>query len=217
MSLTSQDSRLSSLFFFPRPISDDHQERCYPNTPAKTAHGNSSLLQLLATALHPTLEARNRAETCLWHWEGGLLTLLPSMRASVPSFWQPICFQLCLKPHSGQGYTLTRQLHLLGSSSMFQTLQRLETAAGQSPLLPKQGQGDIPPWEESSKHLCSPWPDGARPHASTKPEHLYQSGIYVIRNHLGFILSERQFSSPDLLLKLRLAGLEGALHAALKY
>lgn len=137
--------------------------------------------------------------------------------ASLPSLWQPICFQLCLKPHSGQDYALTRQLHLLGSSSVFQNLRRLETAAGQSPLLPKQGQGDIPPWEESSKHLCSPWPDGARPHASTKPEHLYQSGIYIIRNHLGFILSERQFSSPDLLLKLRLAGLEGTLHAALKY
>lgn len=36
----------------------------------------------------PTLEAREAAEICLWHWEGGLLMLLPSRRAFMPDLWQ---------------------------------------------------------------------------------------------------------------------------------
>ena len=39
---------------------------------------------------------------------------------------------------------------------MFQILQRLETAAEESPLLLKQGQGDVPPWKESSNTAAAP-------------------------------------------------------------
>lgn len=97
MSLSSQDSRLSSRLF-PRPTSDAFRERCYPPT-TKCTRQNSLFLhsavislchftQVLASTLHPTAETRKAAEICLWHWEGGLLTLLPSVRALVPDFWQ---------------------------------------------------------------------------------------------------------------------------------
>lgn len=94
-SLSSQDLRLSS-HLFTRPTSDDHQERCYPSTTKCTSQNCIFLhsagvtycrfTQLLATTLHPTLEARKAAEICLWHREGGLLTLILSVRALVPNF-----------------------------------------------------------------------------------------------------------------------------------
>lgn len=89
MSLSSRDFTSSFLH------TCDPQERCYP--PTSSQHCRSlpraeitpcNLTQPLAAALLPALEARNAAEICLWHWEGGLLMLLPSRRAFMPDLQQ---------------------------------------------------------------------------------------------------------------------------------
>lgn len=70
---------------------------------------------------------------------------------------------------------------------MFQVLQSLGTAAKGSPLLPAQGQGDVPSWKES-RNTSTVY---SLIHAPLqKPEHLYQSAIDIIRNYLGFIFNE---------------------------
>lgn len=78
-----------------RPISNDPQERCYPPSSSQECRSlprveitPCSLTQPLAATPLPALEAREAAEICLWHWEGGLLMLLPSRRAFMPDLWQ---------------------------------------------------------------------------------------------------------------------------------
>lgn len=84
------------IHLFPRPTSDAHQERCYPSTKhtgqnylflhsAEIGHCHST--QPLATTLNPIWRARKESDLS-WYWDGGTLTILPSMRALVPDFWQ---------------------------------------------------------------------------------------------------------------------------------
>lgn len=49
--------------------------------------GHCHFTQPLATTLNPIWRARKESDLS-WYWEGATLTILPSMRALVPNFWQ---------------------------------------------------------------------------------------------------------------------------------
>lgn len=95
-------------------------------------------MQLLATTLHPTLEARKAAEICFWHWKGGLLTLLPSVRASVPNIWQLDVFLGLTEASFRSRSPSDMIISPAESSSMVQILQRLNTADRESLLQPNK-------------------------------------------------------------------------------
>lgn len=120
---------------------------------------NSSLLLYTAFGYHPSPNTGGqKSSRNLSLALGGKFVNTPTQQerfdAWLPGSWT--CFQVWLKPHSGQGHSLTRKCRLPESSSVFQTLQKLETAAEESPLLPKQGQGNVPPWKESSSTSAAP-------------------------------------------------------------